>query len=67
MSVAVEATIDADAGDGHLRAAGRLLMPPTRASRSPARTSARSPGYGYDERRHVTVWGTLAAVADGPG
>jgi 1,4-dihydroxy-2-naphthoate octaprenyltransferase len=23
------------------------------------------PGYGYDERRHVTVWGTAATAADG--
>jgi 1,4-dihydroxy-2-naphthoate octaprenyltransferase len=65
VSVAVEAAVDASSGtvgvpapagldvrtDGELSLTGSHIRP--------------QPGYGYDERRHVTVWGRASATSDG--
>ncbi len=65
MSVAVTATVDVDGGtatfappagpvvatDGDVSLTGSHIRP--------------QPGYGYDERRHVTVWGRATSAPDG--
>ena len=69
MSVALEASIDAAAGSAQFRAPAGLTIP-TDADISLTGSHIRpQPGYGYDERRHVTVWGraTTAITADAAG
>jgi len=69
MSVALEATIDPAAGSAQFRAPAGLTIP-TDADISLTGSHIRpQPGYGYDERRHVTVWGraTTAITADAAG
>jgi 1,4-dihydroxy-2-naphthoate octaprenyltransferase len=62
MSVALEATIDAAEGTASFRAPAGLSIP-TDADISLTGSHIRpQPGYGYDERRHVTVWGRAGAV-----
>jgi 1,4-dihydroxy-2-naphthoate octaprenyltransferase len=66
MSVAVEATIDT-AGTATFRAPAGLTIP-TDADISLTGSHIRpQPGYGYDERRHVTVWGRATSTADTGG
>ena len=36
-----------------------LVVPRTASCRSPVRHIRPQPGYGYDQRRHVTVWGSV--------
>ena len=63
VSVAVEAAIDPRS-----RHAPRSRHRPGWPSRPTASVSLTGshirpqPGYGYDERRHVTVWGAVAGV-----
>jgi 1,4-dihydroxy-2-naphthoate octaprenyltransferase len=66
VSVAVEAAVDATAGTVTLPTPARLVIP-TDADVSLTGSHIRpQPGYGYDERRHVTVWGraSRSPVAD---
>ena len=66
VSVAVEAEVDADGRTRRVRAAGRARGPDRSATVSLTGSHIRpQPGYGYDERRHVTVWGSVATEADG--
>ncbi len=66
VSVAIEATIDA-AGGRAMFAPPAGLEVPLDAEVSLTGSHIRpQPGYGYDERRHVTVWGRVAhATASG--
>jgi 1,4-dihydroxy-2-naphthoate polyprenyltransferase len=64
VSVAVEASIQPGAGTATLAAPAGLAVP-TSVDVSLTGSHIRpQPGYGYDERRHVTVWGRVT-VADG--
>ncbi|HEY8801423.1 MAG TPA: prenyltransferase [Candidatus Limnocylindrales bacterium] len=65
LSVAVQATIDPGAGTaGFVAPAGLSVPADTEVSLTGSHIRPQ-PGYGYDERRHVTVWGRAASSADG--
>jgi len=65
VSVAVQATIDPGAGTaGFVAPAGLSVPADTEVSLTGSHIRPQ-PGYGYDERRHVTVWGRAASSADG--
>ena len=65
MSAAVDASVDLARRTSDLPAAGRPTVPEgTQASLTGSHIRPQ-PGIGYDERRHVTVWGPLAAAGDG--
>ena len=64
VSVAVAASIDADGGSATFASPAGLTIP-TDADVSVTGSHIRpQPGYGYDERRHVTVWGRTASASD---
>ncbi|HET7703373.1 MAG TPA: prenyltransferase [Candidatus Limnocylindrales bacterium] len=64
VSVALEASIDPGARTATFRAPAGLSVP-TDADISLTGSHIRpQPGYGYDERRHVTVWGRAATTGD---
>ena len=69
MSAAVEATIDADAGAATFAApAGFELATTATAANRVSLTGSHirpQPGFGYDERRHVSVWGPVTQTEDG--
>jgi 1,4-dihydroxy-2-naphthoate octaprenyltransferase len=63
VSVAVQARIDEASGSASFATpAGLAIAPDTELSLTGSHIRPQ-PGYGYDERRHVTVWGR--AVPDG--
>jgi 1,4-dihydroxy-2-naphthoate polyprenyltransferase len=65
VSVAVAASIDAGAGSATFASPAGLTIP-TGADVSLTGSHIRpQPGYGYDERRHVTVWGRATISPDG--
>jgi 1,4-dihydroxy-2-naphthoate octaprenyltransferase len=64
MSVAVEATIDVTAGSVTFTAPAGFAIPADDISLTGSHIRPQ-PGYGYDERRHVTIWGR--AARDGGG
>jgi 1,4-dihydroxy-2-naphthoate octaprenyltransferase len=64
VSVAVEADIDPAAGMARFRAPAGLALPPIGDISLTGSHIRPQPGYGYDERRHVTVWGAVI-VSDG--
>jgi len=65
VSVAVAAAIDAAAGTATFPAPSGIATP-TDADISLSGSHIRpQPGYGYDERRHVTVWGRGTMSPDG--
>jgi 1,4-dihydroxy-2-naphthoate polyprenyltransferase len=64
VSVAVAASIDAGGGSATFTSPAGLTIP-TDADVSLTGSHIRpQPGYGYDERRHVTVWGRAASTPD---
>jgi 1,4-dihydroxy-2-naphthoate octaprenyltransferase len=65
MSVAVEAEIDPTAASATLEAPQGLALPLDGQISLTGSHIRPQPGYGYDERRHVTVWGRAAISADG--
>jgi 1,4-dihydroxy-2-naphthoate octaprenyltransferase len=68
MSVAVLAAIDAASGSATFEAPAGLAVPTDRPVSLTGSHIHPQPGYGYDERRHVTAWGTVpagAVTADG--
>ena len=65
VSVAVEAVVDATAGTATFAAPAGLTVPADREVSLTGSHIRPQPGYGYDERRHVTVWGGVAASAGG--
>jgi 1,4-dihydroxy-2-naphthoate octaprenyltransferase len=66
ISVAVEATIDPESGSSTFAAPAGLTVPTDADISLTGSHIHPQPGYGYDERRHVTVWGR-ATPADGGG
>jgi 1,4-dihydroxy-2-naphthoate octaprenyltransferase len=64
VSVALEASIDPAAGTATFRAPAGLSVPPDADISLTGSHIRPQPGYGYDERRHVTVWGRAAATGD---
>ena len=65
VSVAVEATTDPAAGTATTAAPAGLTVLTDRPVSLTGSHIRPQPGYGYDERRHVTVWGRVAASPDG--
>ena len=65
MNVAVVATIDSDAGTAAFDAPAGLAIPLDREVSLTGSHIRPQPGFGYDERRHVTVWGHAAHRDDG--
>ena len=63
MNVAIGASIDPGAGTATFVAPAGLSLPIDREISLTGSHIRPQPGYGYDERRHVTVWGR--AVRDG--
>jgi 1,4-dihydroxy-2-naphthoate octaprenyltransferase len=65
LSVAVDAVVDPARGSAALAAPAGFVMPTTREISLTGSHIRPQPGYGYDERRHVTVWGRVSD--DGAG
>ena len=65
VSVAVQATIDPRAGTAGFVAPAGLSVPADIEVSLTGSHIRPQPAYGYDERRHVTVWGRAASSADG--
>ena len=65
VSVAVVATVDADGSSATFGAPAGLSVPSDRDVSLTGSHIRPQPGYGYDERRHVSVWGRTSAAADG--
>ena len=64
VSVAVDAEVDPAAGTVRFERPAGLAVPMDREISLTGSHIRPQPGYGYDERRHVTVWG-VASPADG--
>jgi 1,4-dihydroxy-2-naphthoate octaprenyltransferase len=65
VSVAVNAAIDPAAGMASFAPPAGLGIPDGTEVSLTGSHIRPQPGYGYDERRHVTVWGRAASTADG--
>ncbi|MCI0344039.1 MAG: prenyltransferase [Chloroflexi bacterium] len=65
VSVAVVAAADPGGAEASLSAPAGLLVPMDRDVSLTGSHIRPQPGYGYDERRHVTVWGRAMRSADG--
>ncbi|HET9520837.1 MAG TPA: prenyltransferase [Candidatus Limnocylindrales bacterium] len=65
ISVALEAEIDPSALTATFVAPAGLTVPTDADVNLTGSHIRPQPGYGYDERRHVTAWGRVAATADG--
>jgi 1,4-dihydroxy-2-naphthoate octaprenyltransferase len=62
ISVAVTARVDAKAASAHFRSPAGLAVPGDREVALTGSHIHPVPGYGYDQRRHVTAWGRVASV-----
>jgi len=67
VSVALDATADATAGSVTFEAPTGLAVPTDRDVSLTGSHIRPQPGYGYDERRHVTVWGRVAPATGNAG
>jgi 1,4-dihydroxy-2-naphthoate octaprenyltransferase len=65
VSVAVEAAVDPAAGDALFATPAGLSVPTDREVSLTGSHIHPQPGYGYDERRHVTVWGRVTPATRG--
>jgi 1,4-dihydroxy-2-naphthoate octaprenyltransferase len=65
VSVVVDATVDESAGTVSFEAPAGLVVPRDRELSLTGSHIRPQPGYGYDERRHVTVWGNVAEGSGG--
>jgi 1,4-dihydroxy-2-naphthoate octaprenyltransferase len=65
LSVAVDVTVDPEALRARFAAPAGLAVPSDRTVSLTGSHIRPQPGYGYDERRHVTVWGRASAASDG--
>jgi 1,4-dihydroxy-2-naphthoate polyprenyltransferase len=65
INVAVTAAIDAAAGTATFRPPAGVAIPLDADISLTGSHIRPQPGYGYDERRHVTVWGRATASPDG--
>jgi 1,4-dihydroxy-2-naphthoate octaprenyltransferase len=61
VSVAVTASIDPRSGSATFPVPSGLAVPTNREVSLTGSHIRPQPGYGYDERRHVTVWGRVSA------
>ena len=59
LSVAVTASVDRAAGTAAFAAPAGLVVPADREVSLTGSHIRSQPGYGYDERRHVTLWGRV--------
>jgi 1,4-dihydroxy-2-naphthoate octaprenyltransferase len=66
MNVAVDATIDPEAGTASFAMPAGFEPPAGELSLTGSHIRPQ-PGYGYDERRHVTVWGTASTARGADG
>lgn len=64
VSVAVSAEINTTAGTAHFTMPAGMTIPEAHDISLTGSHIRPQPGYGYDQRRHVTVWGP-AVVSDG--
>jgi 1,4-dihydroxy-2-naphthoate octaprenyltransferase len=64
VSVAVEARIDAPGGMAEVRRPAGFEIPAGIELSLTGSHIRPTPGYGYDQRRHVTVWGAQGRTAD---
>jgi 1,4-dihydroxy-2-naphthoate polyprenyltransferase len=64
VSVAVEATVDASSGHVTFAEPAALTVPRDAVVSLTGSHIRPQPGYGYDERRHVTVWGRVSTGGD---
>ena len=65
ISVAVVATIQPAAGAARFASPAGLTVPTDRDVSLTGSHIRPQPGYGYDERRHVTVWGRITETHGG--
>ncbi len=65
VSVAIVAEFDPSASTATFPAPAGLTVPTDRDVSVTGSHIRPQPGYGYDERRHVTVWGRIVAGPDG--
>jgi 1,4-dihydroxy-2-naphthoate octaprenyltransferase len=65
VSVALAAEIDTAAGTATFARPAGLAVPPNVDVNLTGSHIHPQPGYGYDERRHVTAWGRVTVAADG--
>jgi 1,4-dihydroxy-2-naphthoate octaprenyltransferase len=65
VSAAVGASLDAANGAASFAAPAGLAVPTDREVSLTGSHIRPQPGYGYDERRHVTVWGRASVAPDG--
>ena len=65
VSTAVDASVDAEAGVVTFIAPAGIDVPAGRELSLTGSHIRPQPGVGYDERRHVTVWGVPSATASG--
>jgi 1,4-dihydroxy-2-naphthoate octaprenyltransferase len=61
VSVAIDAFVDPEAGSATFAMPAGLTVPTDRDISLTGSHIRPQPGYGYDERRHVTVWGRATA------
>jgi 1,4-dihydroxy-2-naphthoate polyprenyltransferase len=66
VNVAVSASVEAAADSAVFAAPAGFRVPLDREVSLTGSHIRPQPGYGYDERRHVTVWGRVTASDDGP-
>jgi 1,4-dihydroxy-2-naphthoate polyprenyltransferase len=60
VSVAIEAEVDPELGSAAFAGPAGLALPTDRDISLTGSHIRPQPGYGYDERRHVTAWGRVA-------
>jgi 1,4-dihydroxy-2-naphthoate octaprenyltransferase len=65
VSVAVEAVVTPGSGSAEFRRPAGFVVPADREISLTGSHIRPQPGYGYDERRHVTVWGRVDRASDG--
>jgi len=65
VSIALEAEVDPAAGSASFAPPAGLAVPAGVDVSLSGSHIRPQPGYGYDERRHVTVWGRATVSADG--
>ena len=64
LSVAIEPTFESDRPAASFTAPAGLPVPTDREISLSGSHIRPQPGYGYDERRHVTVWGRASVVGE---
>jgi 1,4-dihydroxy-2-naphthoate polyprenyltransferase len=65
ISAAVDARVDVDSGSVSFTVPAGFAVPADREISLTGSHIRPQPGYGYDERRHVTVWGRATGIDQG--